>query len=224
MPPAFPLNTRHLDPGDLFCLQSCSEPDVDWLVVEVDDAASEALMIPADRLPLLGAADVAIAAATGTGALTLRCDFAVWLPMDALHAEGRIATLAATDVEHARERHASVAAVVAEVSEDDLDSDYREWRRLLESACAAVVRAYRGRLDDRPDSPADPLAAAAGDRLEVRDTAGDVVWSATVERGGSPDEVRLRLPAGLPSPGEYDVKLWRGDGSVVNVVVRIEKS
>ena len=66
------------------------------------------------------------------------------------------------------------------------------------------------------------IDAANGDRLEIRDAAGDEVWSATVERIDSPDEALVSIPAARMPPGTYSVKVWRGDVSKVEFEVRIE--
>ncbi len=55
------------------------------------------------------------------------------------------------------------------------------------------------------------LDAANGDRLEIRDAAGDEVWTAIVERIDSPDEALVRIPVDRMPPGQYAVKVWRGD-------------
>ncbi len=66
------------------------------------------------------------------------------------------------------------------------------------------------------------IDAANGDRLEIRDAAGDEVWSTIVERIDSPDEALVRIPVERMPPGEYGVKVWRGDVLNVDFEVRIE--
>ena len=306
--------------GSLYRLEGCLEPGIEWLAVELDEAGGEVLAIPADSLPLLGAADVAVSGEAGTGPLSLRCDFGVWLPARAFAGEWRGATLEATDVDHARELHAAAADAAAAVSEIDLDPDYQDWRRSLEAACHAVARIYDGHLDvevtattagagnvvpidreayRRPSwrsvaaaaslvltlgagwwtyrslqermtelrSERDQLAArldlelrpestvpwllappgtrrgsalplvvppgarsiallidaVAGDRLVIRDAAGDEIFSATLERVDVLNEALVRLPASRMPPGYYGVKLWR-DGTVeIDFSMRIER-
>ncbi len=66
------------------------------------------------------------------------------------------------------------------------------------------------------------IDAANGDQLEVRDAAGQEVWSSVVERIDSPDEALVRMPAELMPPGEYVVKVSRGDVVQVEFELLIE--
>ncbi|MCP3957492.1 MAG: hypothetical protein GY719_06535 [bacterium] len=66
------------------------------------------------------------------------------------------------------------------------------------------------------------LDAADGDRVEVLDDAGKQVWSSIVNALDTPDEVLVRLPAALLPPGEYEVKVWRGEDTPVEFELLIE--
>ncbi len=300
------------EPGVLYHLEACPEPGVEWLLVEVEPANGDGLVIPADSLPLLGSSDIAAVGESAAGPLSLRLDFGVWLGSDVLSRDRRTAALGAQDLDRVqtwRRELATGGEAARKTSEIDVDSDYLGWRRSLEAARNAVARVYGGRVHgvqvaartaDREATPTPkrgktlyrPLAAAASvvvalgagawiwdlqedrdrlarrleierqpesaipwllaplgtrrgspeklivppgarsigllidaanrDRLEIRDAAGDEVWSATVERIDSPDETLVRIPAELMPPGDYDVKVWRKDVLRVDFEVRIE--
>ncbi len=55
------------------------------------------------------------------------------------------------------------------------------------------------------------IDAKTGDRFEILDSAGDEVWSVTVEGVNGRDEALVRIPVARMPPGDYDVKVWRRD-------------
>ncbi len=374
-------------PGDLYHLEACPEPGIEWLVVETEAETGNCLVIPADSLAWIGSADLAVDDETAAGPLILRADLGVWLGPEILAADRRTGAVAATDLQllHSHRSRDPEAAVSISAQEIDSDPDYRDWRRTLEGARNAVARVYGGQIgeislaqeqvagalhseavepmevvempvDEEPDSeqqtgkvlrperwmqrPAarfaiaasgaavlassallgvwleqrragtrisnleaglekveaerdtllseqsrydaliqdvesrfravvaerdsaveklrnelipeaaipwllaplgmtrgDPLRlevppgarsiamlidASGGDLLEVRDAAGDDVWSSVVQRTDSPDETLVRLPAELMPPGEYLVKVSRGGTVRVEFEIEIE--
>ncbi len=143
-------------PGDLHTLPACPEPALEWLVLELEAAKAELLVVPADTVSAIGTADAAAADAAAAGPLSLRCGHGLWLSEQKLRRQpgGRIA---AADLERARQHRSQWLAgdVVATASqrEVDLDPDYRRWCRTLEDARRAVCTELEGRLDGASDRP-----------------------------------------------------------------------
>lgn len=309
-----PVSETGADPelGALYHLEACPEPGVEWLVVEVETAVGDGLVIPVDSLPLLGSSDIAVASDLAAGPLSLRPDFGVWIGSDVFSRDRRSAALGAQDLDRVQAWRRELAGgeeAATTASDIDFDPDYLAWRRALEVARNAIARTHGGRVDksdgavrtdDHDRSPTlrrgkaayRPLAAAAaiavalgagawiwnlqkerdrlarqleierqpelaipwllaplgtrrgspeelivppgahsiallieaanGDRLEIRDAAGDEIWFAIVERIDSPDEALVRIPVERMPPGDYDVKVWHKDVLKVDFEVRIE--
>ena len=342
---AAPTRTGAPVPGDLCRLEACSEPGVEWLVLEIEDAAGECLVVPADVGEWIGSSDVALEDESVLGPLVLRCGLGLWLDRERLGGERRSGAVAAGDLERARLRRrqllaGEVSATAAE-REVDVDPDYRDWHRTLAAARDEIVRVWGGRVDEGPVSeiesggeaevplaPVIPLAeaekgrgeravrrsrftapqllafaasftgvlaagflvgrgleerrgssrfaelesaysrledqlaqfrepevavpwrlaplatrggaperlavpagarsiallidASQGDRIEIQDAAGEVLWSVTVEAPDTPDEDLIIWPAALTPPGDYEV-FQRREGQVkLRFTLRIE--
>ncbi len=138
-------------------------------MLEVEDAAGECLVVPADTVGWIGTSDVALEDESVLGALVLRCGLGLLLDRERLGEDRKVA-VGAADLERARTRRrqaltGEVAATTVE-QEVDVDPDYRDWCRTLVAARDEIVRVCGGRIDDGSDlleaSPALPVAVAEG--------------------------------------------------------------
>jgi hypothetical protein len=147
--------------GDLLVLRETAEFPLEWAIVapaRLGDsaagrpavgggaAADEAwLVVPADTNPATGSGDLRIPARAATGPLTLRCGFAVRVPMGLLAGGVVSGSLELGDLGRAREKvdaHLGPAASRATGSplerETDGDPEYLDW---IESTIAPAARA-----------------------------------------------------------------------------------
>ena len=119
-------------PGDVFRFEGERRPlgwaallahpyEVDWLYV-----------VPADREPFVGSADVAVAG-PGEPPLVLRCGLGIWLTRDQLRAGRRLPALAGGDLARAMDKLADVARAQAVGSPEEQAVDQRpEYEELLD--------------------------------------------------------------------------------------------
>lgn len=133
---------RHEDSpltGDLYYLDACPEPGIEWVVTDVEASASEAFVVPADSLSWIGSADVAVRETSSLGPLVLRCGYGVWLSRRVLTPEQRTGTLSEADLKRACAslRRSSTEPSSAE-QEVDFAAEYLAWRRTLEAAGKAL--------------------------------------------------------------------------------------
>lgn len=88
-------------------------------------------MVPADVMPLIGSADVAVPAASPTGPLSLRCAFGLWLATERFDGRQRIGSIDLEIVERAAAKQQALTAAEpigsAEEQEIDVDPEYLDW-------------------------------------------------------------------------------------------------
>ncbi len=125
-------------PGDLLGFVETAKHSVLWAVLESDSTRDPQrfLVTAADLHPFIGSRDVAIPPESACGAMSLRCDFHVWLD--------------ATDLDSARS--------VGMLGADGLAQAHRKWLRVA----ARSARSARSR--DKPlgserqrDTDSDPI-------------------------------------------------------------------
>ncbi len=134
---------RQPSPGDLYLLGAAADGEVEWLVLApADDGSGGFLVAPADTVPLLGGADVAIEAGAAVGPLYVRCGFTVQVPAAILTAAGRTGLVEPEAAARARERWRRLEAgrATASTAERDAeaDPDYQDHRRVLAAARDAL--------------------------------------------------------------------------------------
>lgn len=130
---------RLAGPGDVYMLEEGVDEAIEWVALEPD--GGRWFLVPADTVPLVGSADVAVPAARPCGPLYLRCGSGLWLdrPPDAGERTG---TLAPADLERALARRQAVAAGDAgSVTEREVDDEpeYRQWLEVVSQVRSAVA-------------------------------------------------------------------------------------
>ena len=130
-------------PGDLFALASTAAFSVEWAILEMDSDRGRVLVVAADLDPRTGIGDVAVAANSACGSLSLRCAFSAWIDVTVCETGRRTGALDADDLERARRKAEEVAAgtVTGSLSESETESEpgYLDLRRGLDRARAALV-------------------------------------------------------------------------------------
>lgn len=171
--PSPPQPARRPRAGDLYHFETCPEPGLEWLVLRLETATGQGLLVPADAMSWIGSSDVAVEDDTVAGPLSVRCGDGLWLDHDVLVGDRRSGAIGANDLERARDRHErllghNVEATAAE-REMDGDPDYLDWRRTLAAAREALVQAHGGRRDEIPAKAAGAPAKVL--RFERSETA-----------------------------------------------------
>ena len=206
---------RPLAPGDLLLDRSTAEMPVEWAVIDVEGreagepgegggpgegagsaealedsrtAARRLLIVPADSMPLRGAADVAVGAgpeaatagaeppAEGPGPLILRCAFGVWVEPSRLDPSLRGGRLPDAAVSAARERYREAAEAGGRPRgtplerEAETDPEYYHWIETVLRPAREALAAEGG--TPRATSPPAPPAPASFEQRRRRQPFG----------------------------------------------------
>ena len=96
---------RPLRVGDLLMMtDSDSRPDF-WLVAQnASDSGDRLRLVPADIDPICGSGDLTLPDDGATGALTVRCGFAVWVEAESIRPLARAGSVGASSLELIRAR------------------------------------------------------------------------------------------------------------------------
>lgn len=132
-------------PGDLFVFRETAELDLQWAVVEHRHARG-LRVVPADMNPILGRADVSVAADSSCGALTLRCGYGTWLGGERFDPRLRTGSVPPGPIARVRsklsriDRSAGGGRLSGRGSDDD--PEYRRWiGEVVERALAQLAPA-----------------------------------------------------------------------------------
>ena len=135
------VSRRGVEPprrGDVFLFEETAARAISWVVIGRSEEARHWLVVPADVMPLIGSADVAVPAEADVGPLSLRCGFATWLPAACFDPHRRLGTIDQWLVARATEKQRAYATGSpvdpAAVSETDVDPTYVEWCDELDAA------------------------------------------------------------------------------------------
>jgi hypothetical protein len=140
-----------LQPGDLFVCAETSSFAVEWAVLEGRAGHPTTLfVVPADTNPLAGGDDLAVAAGTSVGPLTLRCAYGAWIAAEVLDGARRGGTLDPVTLEHARRKTRALkgrpVGAEAPAPAADADPDYEDWLAgNVAPARAALLRMSAGK-------------------------------------------------------------------------------
>ena len=186
-------------PGDLYVLPETRDFPLQWAVIERDVEAERLLLIPADSHPLIGSTDLAVPTEAPSGALNLRCSFAVWLRsknLDSAHQTGFLedqildqVRSKLTEIQSGSLRSSSRQRMV------DIEPEYQDWAEEVLAKAASVLADQRM----QPEGIEEPL------------TLGPTSWSAEalfeealeVSSTGEPMELRVRIGAEGETDSEY---------------------
>ncbi len=162
---------RLLRVGDLLMMTASDlRPDF-WLVAEnASDSGDRLQLVPADIDPICGSGDVALPDDGATGALTVRCGFAVWLEAESVRPLARAGSVDACSLELIRARLAALDAAEPIGTAPDRDTEAElEYRDLVAELTEARDRllAKAGRSNSevpvsRPKTEVVPARRFAG--------------------------------------------------------------
>jgi hypothetical protein len=196
-------------PGSLVMLDAGGEL-VEWVVLEVDAASERILAVPADTAPLVGSADVTVAATDPSGPLTLRCRLYTWLEAGQVPPDRPSGRVEPEVVDRARARVRQLQSAPrreAGLEETDLDPEYQDLMAELRQR-AAVMSTRRERPRPSRGSPwRRPVVAVALSSLSLV-LAAAVIWQGrenaalrrerdTLRLGAA--QVAASLPTGTPA-------------------------
>ncbi|MEM7349528.1 MAG: hypothetical protein AAF657_01895 [Acidobacteriota bacterium] len=162
--------------GDLYVFDQAADHGVQWLVVE-EDSGDGLLAVASDLDREVGSADIAASAsfsATSQTAsrVTIRCRFAVFLPVAACNPSRRTGRLADGDLRRVRDKLRALTAGTLEGTPDEQESDsesvYEDLVEELVTARDALVAGIEGALPAAETAPAIRLSgvdAATGQAL-----------------------------------------------------------
>ncbi len=117
--------------GDIFLFRETASYGVEWLVVEAALQNEERLLVvPVDDNALIGSRDVETWDGVGSP-LSIRCDFGVWLGLEAFDLEMRTGSVPSEVLGEVQQKRAAISAEAVEgtVLEEETDDDpaYEEW-------------------------------------------------------------------------------------------------